>query len=200
MRGTLTGRLQTFRHLHACSGCFRLERLPGGIRTHWKAPPFHGAHPKATFSALSRWAESSRSPREIAIDARVAAVRGRDHPCAPAARDRHSRARSHRCGGPVLNRPTNGDVALAGGRATCCCSTFRELTGTSVSATCKCRSSPAAACRTPSPTMAQCCITGRAARGRQPLRLLDLQPFHCGTRGGTASAAIRSRATTRIRA
>ena len=49
MRGTLTRRLQTFRHLHACSGCFRLERLPGGIRTHWKAPPFHGAHPKATF-------------------------------------------------------------------------------------------------------------------------------------------------------
>src|SRR5271167_2015753 len=26
------------------SGCFRLERLPGGPCTHWKAPPFHGAH------------------------------------------------------------------------------------------------------------------------------------------------------------
>src|SRR3981189_1563437 len=26
-----------------CSGCFRLERLPGGTCTHWKAPPFHGA-------------------------------------------------------------------------------------------------------------------------------------------------------------
>ena len=37
--------LQTFRRLHACPGCFRLERLPGGPRTHWKAPPFtaHGA-------------------------------------------------------------------------------------------------------------------------------------------------------------
>src|SRR3979490_3124248 len=23
----------------------RLERLPGGTCTHWKAPPFHGAHP-----------------------------------------------------------------------------------------------------------------------------------------------------------
>jgi hypothetical protein len=30
---------------HSCSGCFRLERLPGGIRTHWKVPPCHGAHP-----------------------------------------------------------------------------------------------------------------------------------------------------------
>jgi hypothetical protein len=24
---------------HDCSGCFRLERLPGGTCTHWKAPP-----------------------------------------------------------------------------------------------------------------------------------------------------------------
>src|SRR5262245_48197105 len=41
-----TRRLQTFRLLHACSGCFRLERLPGGICTHWKAPPCHGARQK----------------------------------------------------------------------------------------------------------------------------------------------------------
>src|ERR1700719_597201 len=41
-------RLQLFRHLHSCSGCFRLERLPGGPCTHWKAPPFHGAHPEQT--------------------------------------------------------------------------------------------------------------------------------------------------------
>jgi hypothetical protein len=40
-------RLQPFRYLHDCSDYFRLEHLPGGIRTHWKAPPFHGAHPKA---------------------------------------------------------------------------------------------------------------------------------------------------------
>ena len=40
--------LQTFRHLHACPGCFRLERLPGGTCTHWKAPPCHGAHPSQT--------------------------------------------------------------------------------------------------------------------------------------------------------
>src|SRR6202051_380551 len=37
-------RLQPLRYLHDCSGCFRLERLPGGTCTHWKAPPFHGAH------------------------------------------------------------------------------------------------------------------------------------------------------------
>jgi hypothetical protein len=30
-------RLQPFRHLHDCSGCFRLERSPGGTLTHWKA-------------------------------------------------------------------------------------------------------------------------------------------------------------------
>ena len=30
----------------SCSGCFRLERLPGGACTHWKAPPLHGAHPE----------------------------------------------------------------------------------------------------------------------------------------------------------
>src|SRR5208337_3533807 len=36
-------RLQPFRHLHDCSGCFRLERSPGGACTHWKAPPSHGA-------------------------------------------------------------------------------------------------------------------------------------------------------------
>ena len=35
---TLTERLQPFRFLHGCSGCFRLERLPGGSYTHWKAP------------------------------------------------------------------------------------------------------------------------------------------------------------------
>ena len=38
-----TRRLQPFRYLHDCSGCFRLEHSPGGIRTHWKAPPYHGA-------------------------------------------------------------------------------------------------------------------------------------------------------------
>src|SRR6266516_2533347 len=40
--------LQPLRYLHDCSDCFRLERLPGGACTHWKAPPFHGAHPERT--------------------------------------------------------------------------------------------------------------------------------------------------------
>jgi len=42
-RDPLIRRLQPLRYLHSCSGCFRLERLPGGTCTHWKAPPFHGA-------------------------------------------------------------------------------------------------------------------------------------------------------------
>src|SRR5664280_2127019 len=41
-------RLQPLRYLHDCSDCFRLERLPGGACTHWKAPPLHGAHPCRT--------------------------------------------------------------------------------------------------------------------------------------------------------
>jgi hypothetical protein len=42
-RDTHNRRLQLFRYLHSCSGCFRLEHLPGGVFTHWEAPPFHGA-------------------------------------------------------------------------------------------------------------------------------------------------------------
>jgi hypothetical protein len=41
-------RLQPLRYLHDCSDCFRLERLPGGACTHWKAPPLHGARQKQT--------------------------------------------------------------------------------------------------------------------------------------------------------
>ena len=48
-RGTLNRRLQPFHYLHSCSGCFRLERLPGGACTHWKAPPFHGARRDCEF-------------------------------------------------------------------------------------------------------------------------------------------------------
>ena len=43
-------RLQPLRYLRDCSDCFRLERLPGGACTHWKAPPFHGARQKQTFA------------------------------------------------------------------------------------------------------------------------------------------------------
>ena len=60
-------RLQPFRLLHDCSGCFRLERLPGGPRTHWKAPPFHGAHPERTPTAIpfSRSAEAAAKKFEV---------------------------------------------------------------------------------------------------------------------------------------
>ena len=37
-------RLQLFRHLHSCSGCFRLERLPGGL-----APTYMRARVKTFF-------------------------------------------------------------------------------------------------------------------------------------------------------
>src|SRR6266404_2352975 len=43
-------RLQPLRYLHDCSDCFRLERLPDGICTHWKAPPLHGARQEQTFT------------------------------------------------------------------------------------------------------------------------------------------------------
>ena len=44
-------RLQPLRYLHSCSGCFRLERSPGGPCTHWKAPPFHGARQQQTHAS-----------------------------------------------------------------------------------------------------------------------------------------------------
>src|ERR1700675_3782751 len=49
IRDVLNQTLHPFRPLHDCSGCFRLERSPGGACTHWKAPPCHGAHPEPTF-------------------------------------------------------------------------------------------------------------------------------------------------------
>src|SRR6266850_6403877 len=36
------------------SDCFRLERLPGGACTHWKAPPCHGARQKQTLRSGDR--------------------------------------------------------------------------------------------------------------------------------------------------
>jgi hypothetical protein len=53
-------RLQPFRFLHSCSGCFRLEPLPGGILTRCKAPLSHGAHPKQRFA--SRHLDTNHRP------------------------------------------------------------------------------------------------------------------------------------------
>ena len=40
----------------------RLEPLPGGARTHWKAPPYHGARPLETLHAPGR-ASDMQEPR-----------------------------------------------------------------------------------------------------------------------------------------
>jgi hypothetical protein len=53
--------------LHSCSGCFRLERSPGGTCTHWKAPPYHGAHPKPTSGPRRLRAKHSRIVGWIAL-------------------------------------------------------------------------------------------------------------------------------------
>src|SRR5271163_2140505 len=51
--------LQTFRHLHACPGCFRLERSPGGPCTHWKS----AALSRRTWTAGIRVEASTRATR-----------------------------------------------------------------------------------------------------------------------------------------
>ena len=63
-----TRRLQPLRYLHDCSGCFRLERSPGGIRTHWKAPPYHGARQERTIDNFPQSGPSRLvSPQPIVI-------------------------------------------------------------------------------------------------------------------------------------
>src|SRR5712691_3853471 len=49
--------LQTFRRLHACPGCFRLERSPGGACTRWKSAAlsrrtWETAHSREPFAAM----------------------------------------------------------------------------------------------------------------------------------------------------
>jgi hypothetical protein len=78
-RDTLHRRLQPFRCLHDCSGCFRLERLPGGICTHWKSAAFSRRTPEAARGAWSRPHNNSRGRADVARsverkDARTAAV------------------------------------------------------------------------------------------------------------------------------
>src|SRR5271166_2410353 len=57
IRGPLYRRLQPFRHLHDCSGCFRLERVAGWASHHWKAPPFtahtHVGPSQQTYAAVN---------------------------------------------------------------------------------------------------------------------------------------------------
>jgi len=64
-RGTLHRRLQPFRYLHSCSGCFRLEPSPGGAFTHWESAAFHGARQVRTYRN-SRWLpDSGHSPTNV---------------------------------------------------------------------------------------------------------------------------------------
>ena len=70
-------RLQPLRYLHSCSGCFRLERLPGGTCTHWKAPPCHGAHPTRT---SAEGTESFQSRHRRCRSSDIAAVSGSPSP------------------------------------------------------------------------------------------------------------------------
>ena len=59
IRGPLYRRLQPFRHLHDCSGCFRLERVAGWAFHPLERAAFHGAHPKPDISAV----QSGRSAK-----------------------------------------------------------------------------------------------------------------------------------------
>src|SRR5208337_5277789 len=49
--------LQTFRRLHACPGCFRLERSPGGDCTRWISAALSRRTWKLSFVLSSWWAE-----------------------------------------------------------------------------------------------------------------------------------------------
>src|SRR5262249_34082454 len=70
--------LQTFRHLHACPGCFRRERSPGGPCTHlesaalsrrtWRADYPGGAEIKIERGVSTAWAER-RSVRRTMLRA-----------------------------------------------------------------------------------------------------------------------------------
>ena len=64
IRDPLYRRLQPFRHLHDYSGCFRLERSPGGTCTHWKAPPSHGAR-KSRSSQLGAPTRPNQPPAPL---------------------------------------------------------------------------------------------------------------------------------------
>ncbi|MGB8077431.1 MAG: hypothetical protein WCE58_05400, partial [Gallionella sp.] len=66
-----TRRLQPFRYLHSCSGCFRLELIGRmGFAPTGKAPPYHGAHDKAVQTALQDAYESGKLRGKQLLQAR----------------------------------------------------------------------------------------------------------------------------------
>ena len=87
-------RLQLLRHLHNCSDCFRLEReLPGGIRTHWRTAPFHGA-PFSNLRLTASW-QSGLQKLNLTVDAKVG---GRSRPSYGV----HFRGRNERSHDPAV--------------------------------------------------------------------------------------------------
>src|SRR5271167_3654244 len=53
-------RLQPFRHLHDCSGCFRLERSPGWDLHPLESAACHGAHPLLPFPVGARYGRNAQ--------------------------------------------------------------------------------------------------------------------------------------------
>ncbi len=72
-------RLQPFRHLHDCSGRLRRDRSPGGPRTHWKAPPSHGAHVEQTSQTVDRFAQRVAPVFSAAVCPPGRCAEGHDH-------------------------------------------------------------------------------------------------------------------------
>jgi len=66
-RDTLHRRLQPFRYLHSCSGCFRLERLPGGTCTHWKSAALSRRTPTGVIQPGARERQSGHLLNRYAI-------------------------------------------------------------------------------------------------------------------------------------
>src|SRR5260370_3959337 len=52
--------IQPLRYLHDCSDCFRLERLPGGIFTHWKSAAFARRTPEPDIRSMSAFGPLAR--------------------------------------------------------------------------------------------------------------------------------------------
>src|SRR6202043_750414 len=73
--GHANRRLQPLPCLHDCSDCFRLERLPGGTCTHWKAPPLHGAHPTRTSRGQRTVVAASQAPSSSFLTSQRPSVR-----------------------------------------------------------------------------------------------------------------------------
>src|SRR5208282_347366 len=72
IRDQLHRRLQPFRHLHDCSGCFRLERSPGGTCTHLESAAFSRRTQEAVVAGrFGERVKSTRSRRSWSVPVRM---------------------------------------------------------------------------------------------------------------------------------